>query len=62
LFRFFIFYNLINAYKWKQKREYNSYNFETNIENPELNWNCPKCNSENKNTTYVCNNCKYKLI
>jgi len=25
-------------------------------------WKCPKCNSENPNTQYNCNNCGYKLI
>ena len=36
-------------------------NIGKNIENPDAIWKCPKCNGGNPNTTFVCNNCGYKL-
>ena len=33
-----------------------------NIENKNARWKCPKCNNDNPNTTYQCENCGYKLV
>ena len=37
-------------------------NVNRNVENIAKNWNCPKCNNENSNSTYQCKNCGYKLM
>lgn len=31
------------------------------IEEPDSLWECPSCNTENKNTTFRCQNCGYKI-
>jgi len=30
-------------------------------ENPDAIWNCPKCNTENSNKSFICSNCKYSI-
>ena len=43
-----------------EKNQTNKY--YSNIENPDKKWKCPKCNTENPNTTYTCNACGYKIV
>jgi hypothetical protein len=32
------------------------------VEEPDKEWNCPKCGANNSNLTYTCSNCSYSLI
>jgi len=31
------------------------------FDDPNADWNCPKCNSQNKSSSFECSNCHYKL-
>lgn len=37
-------------------------NQNASIDQIESSWECPKCNKSNKNTSYVCEHCGYKII
>jgi len=32
------------------------------FENPDDIWECPECNTENRNTSFKCSNCGYKIV
>jgi hypothetical protein len=32
------------------------------VEEPDATWECPQCNQVNKNTTYKCVKCSYKIL
>jgi len=37
-------------------------NIKYYVKKEEKKWKCPKCNNENPNSTYQCENCGYKLV
>lgn len=37
-------------------------NQNASIDQIESSWECPKCNNSNKNTSYVCEHCGYKIV
>ncbi|MDP4088685.1 MAG: hypothetical protein Q8930_05350 [Bacillota bacterium] len=46
----------------KRNKEKNNPRIKYQIENPQGRWTCPRCNSENPNTTFLCNRCGYRVV